>query len=65
MKFMMAVGAGATTVMMVEKQYSILNDWNQVFVDAVRAVGGSNSNRFLGVGVLYQCKRGEQLQTAD
>lgn len=31
------------------KQYSILNDWNQVFVDAVRAVGGGNSNRFLGV----------------
>lgn len=26
-----------------------MNDWNQVFVDAVRAVGGGNSNRFLGV----------------
>ena len=31
------------------KQYAVLNEWNQVFVDAVRAVGGENSNRYLGV----------------
>jgi endoglucanase len=31
------------------KQYAVLNQWNQVFVDAVRATGGNNSNRYLGV----------------
>lgn len=31
------------------KQYAIFNEWNQVFVDAVRAVGGENANRFLGI----------------
>lgn len=31
------------------KQYKILNEWNQAFVDAVRATGGQNSTRFLGV----------------
>lgn len=31
------------------KQYTILNEWNQVFVDAVRATGGNNTNRYLGV----------------
>ena len=31
------------------KQYAILNEWNQVFVDAVREVGGENVNRFLGI----------------
>lgn len=31
------------------KQYAVLNEWNQVFVDAVRLVGGENSNRYLGV----------------
>ncbi len=31
------------------KQYATLNEWNQVFVDAVRATGGKNSDRFLGV----------------
>ncbi|WP_300700108.1 cellulase family glycosylhydrolase [Bacteroides sp.] len=31
------------------KQYAVLNEWNQVFVDAVRAVGGNNNDRFLGV----------------
>ena len=31
------------------KQYAILNEWNQVFVDAVRAVGGENDDRFLGI----------------
>lgn len=30
-------------------QYDILNDWNQVFVDAVRATGGQNSTRWLGI----------------
>jgi endoglucanase len=31
------------------KQTEILNDWNQVFVDAVRATGGNNATRWLGV----------------
>jgi endoglucanase len=31
------------------KQYAILNEWNQVFVDAVRAVGGQNATRYLGI----------------
>lgn len=31
------------------KQYAVLNEWNQVFVDAVRAVGGENGNRYLGI----------------
>lgn len=31
------------------KQYSVLNEWNQVFVDAVRATGGNNTNRYLGL----------------
>ncbi|MDE6269396.1 MAG: cellulase family glycosylhydrolase [Muribaculaceae bacterium] len=31
------------------KQYGVLNEWNQVFVDAVRATGGNNATRFLGV----------------
>ncbi len=30
-------------------QCNILNDWNQVFVDAVRATGGNNATRWLGV----------------
>jgi len=29
------------------KQTNILNEWNQVFVDAVRATGSNNSNRWL------------------
>ena len=29
--------------------YAILNEWNQVFVDAVRATGGNNTTRYLGV----------------
>ena len=32
-----------------QKQYDILNSWNQTFVDAVRATGGNNSTRWLGV----------------
>lgn len=31
------------------KQYKVLNEWQQTFVDAVRAVGGKNSDRWLGV----------------
>ena len=30
-------------------QCGILNEWNQVFVDAVRATGGNNATRWLGV----------------
>lgn len=31
------------------KQYACLNHWQQVFVDAVRSVGGENTNRWLCV----------------
>lgn len=31
------------------KQCDVLNEWNQVFVDAVRATGGNNATRWLGV----------------
>lgn len=31
------------------KQYATLNQWNQTFVDAVRAVGGENTTRYLAV----------------
>lgn len=31
------------------KQYQCLNEWLQVFVDAVRSVGGENANRWLAV----------------
>lgn len=31
------------------KQYKVLNEWMQVFVDAVRATGGKNKNRWLGI----------------
>lgn len=31
------------------RQYAVLNEWNQVFVDAVRATGGNNASRYLGV----------------
>lgn len=31
------------------KQCNILNEWNQVFVNAVRATGGNNATRWLGV----------------
>ena len=30
-------------------QYEILNEWQQTFVDAVRATGGNNANRYLGI----------------
>jgi len=32
-----------------QKQYDVLNHWNQVFVQAVRSTGGNNSTRWLGV----------------
>ncbi len=31
------------------KQYQCLNEWNQAFVDAVRAAGGENEDRYLGI----------------
>ena len=31
------------------KQCGILNEWNKVFVDAVRATGGNNATRWLGI----------------
>jgi endoglucanase len=31
------------------KQYAVLNEWNQLFVDAVREVGGENTQRWLAV----------------
>ena len=31
------------------KQCGVLNEWNQTFVDAVRATGGNNAKRWLGV----------------
>ena len=32
-----------------EKKCDVINQWNQVFVDAVRATGGNNATRWLGV----------------
>ncbi len=31
------------------RQYKCLNEWNQVFVDAVRSAGGGNADRYLGI----------------
>ena len=31
------------------RQCNVLNDWQQVFVDAVRATGGNNATRWLGI----------------
>ena len=31
------------------KQYAILNEWNQLFVDVVRGTGGNNATRYLSV----------------
>ena len=31
------------------RQYQVVNEWNQLFVDAVRATGGKNRKRYLGV----------------
>ena len=30
-------------------QYKVLNDWNQMFVNAVRGAGGNNATRWLGI----------------
>lgn len=30
-------------------QYRLINEWNQAFVDAVRATGGKNKTRYLGI----------------
>ena len=38
-------------------QYKVLNEWNQVFVDAVRATGGQNATRWLGIPG-YACNPG-------
>ena len=38
-------------------QYKILNEWNQTFVDAVRATGGENATRWLGIPG-YACNPG-------
>ena len=38
-------------------QYRILNEWNQNFVDAVRATGGQNATRWLGIPG-YACNPG-------
>lgn len=35
------------------QQMEILNEWNQTFVDAVRATGKKNATRFLGVASFY------------
>ncbi|MBR0500554.1 MAG: cellulase family glycosylhydrolase [Bacteroidales bacterium] len=32
-----------------DAQYKVLNEWNQVFVDAVRSTGGNNATRWLGI----------------
>ena len=32
-----------------QKKADVINEWNQVFVDAVRATGGNNATRWLGV----------------
>lgn len=31
------------------KQYEVLNKWNQVAVDAIRATGGENAKRYIGI----------------
>lgn len=33
----------------IQKQCAVLNEWNQAFVNAVRATGGNNATRWLGV----------------
>ena len=38
-------------------QYKVLNEWNQTFVDAVRATGGQNATRWLGIPG-YACNPG-------
>ena len=41
-----------------KKSYSILNEYNQLIVDTIRATGGNNANRFImieGLGARWQC----------
>ena len=40
---------GGSADAIIQKQCVVLNEWNQVFVDAVRATGGNNASRWLGV----------------
>lgn len=42
-------GWSAAFVANPDAQYKVLNEWNQVFVDAVRTTGGSNATRWLGI----------------
>lgn len=35
------------------RQMAVLNQWNQVFVDAVRATGGNNATRYLAIASFY------------
>ena len=44
-------------------QCDILSSWNQVFVDAVRATGGNNSTRWLGVPTYAASPEWEQYAT--
>lgn len=39
------------------KQYDILNEWNLVALDAIRATGGNNSTRYVGIPG-YVCQPG-------
>ena len=42
-------GWSAAFISNPQAQYKVLNEWNQVFVDAVRATGGNNATRWLGI----------------
>jgi len=42
-------GWSAAFVANPDAQYKVLNEWNQVFVDAVRTTGGNNTTRWLGI----------------
>ena len=42
-------GWSAAFVANPDAQYKVLNEWNQIFVDAVRGVGGNNATRWLGI----------------
>ena len=42
-------GSQWTSTSNTQKKCDVINEWNQVFVDAVRATGGNNATRWLGV----------------
>jgi len=42
-------GWGAAFQADPEAQYKVLNEWNEVFVEAVRTTGGNNATRWLGI----------------